>query len=200
MVYVAQFILMKTILYSTILLTLLTACSGAPEPIDLLNDASFSLLDQDSTVVNFPGDFKDKTVLMGFIYTNCPDVCPLITGNMKKVQVEMDDPSDVEFIILTFDPARDTPSVLNNYHRSFELNERFHMLTGDTTIVNTLLDRLKVRTQISFSSVTDEGKRIYFMNHSDKLITLNKRGEWVYEYGGSMTPSSYLIEDINKIR
>ena len=191
---------MKTILFLIPAFALLVACSGGPEPIDSLDDISFALLDQDSTIVTFPDDFEGKTVVMGFIYTNCPDVCPLITSNMKKVQVQMENPDDVEFIGLTFDPARDTPSILNRYHSSFELNDRFHMLTGDTSSVNQLLDRLKVRSQVSFSTTTDEGKELYFLNHSDKLIVLNAKGEWIYEYGGSMTPSNILIEDINKIR
>lgn len=189
---------MKYILFLAAALLRLN-CAG-PEPIDELNNFSVTLIDEDSTLVNFPGDFEGKVLVIGYVYTNCPDICPLITGNMKKIQVEMGNPTDVEFIGISFDPERDTPSVLKNYHKAFDMNNRFSFLTGDTTEVNKLLDRVKVRTQVSMSTTTADGREIYFLNHSDKLTVLDKKGRLMFEYGGSMAPPKIVIEDINTIR
>ena len=57
--------------------------------IDDMNDASFELVNQDSVRVTFPEDFRGQYVVMGFVYTNCPDICPLITQNLIKIQKDL---------------------------------------------------------------------------------------------------------------
>jgi len=169
--------------------------------IDDLNDASFELLNQDSIAVTFPDDFKGKYVVMGFVYTNCPDICPLITQNMIKIQEELGNPEDVQFLGFSFDPKRDTPSTLSKYKDVFNLNRNFDFLTGDSTVVSALMDSLRVRTQISFRTTTDAGEELYFLNHSDKIMVLDPKSRVIIEYGGSqpMVPN-LIIEDLLRIR
>jgi Uncharacterized protein SCO1/SenC/PrrC, involved in biogenesis of respiratory and photosynthetic systems len=71
---------------------------------------NYKLFNQDSAVVNFPGDFKNKNLLVGFIYTHCPDICPMITENMIKVNEKIKD-EDLLFVLISFDSKRDKPSV-----------------------------------------------------------------------------------------
>lgn len=176
-------------------------CQSGPEIIDDLSDASFELLNQDSTTVTFPDDFQGRFVVMGFLYTNCPDICPLITQNLVKIQRELGYPEDVQFLGITFDPERDTPSVLANYKEVFKLNDNFDFLTGDLATINTLMDSVRVRTEISMETVTDEGKELYFLSHSDKIIVLDKKSRVIIEYGGSMPQvPNLIIEDFQKIR
>jgi len=176
----------------------LFSCSQ-PKVIDDLSDESFTLLNADSIQVVFPDDFEGRKVMLGFVYTNCPDICPMITSNLKKVQAELNTPEDVEFVVLSFDPLRDTPSVLKRYKQSFGVDEHFTFLTGDTTEVNRALKRLKVRTQVSYRDTTGTGKELYFLNHSDKIMLIDEKSRIRYEYGGSMTKSAIFIEDLEKI-
>lgn len=178
----------------------ISACGPEIEVIDDFSDASFVLVDADSNRVIFPDDFEGKYVVMGFIYTNCPDICPLITQNLVKIQKELNYPDDVEFVAATFDPMRDTPSVLKKYSSPFKVDKNFSFLTGDSTTVHTFLDSAKVRTQVSMTTTTDDGRELYFLNHSDKIMVLDKQGRVVLEYGGSMTKTEFIIEDLNKIR
>ncbi len=191
---------MKIKLYGLLALLLFGACQRTVI-IDDLNDASFELLTQDSVAVTFPDDFKGKYVVMGFIYTNCPDICPLVTQNMIKIQEELGNPDDVQFLGFSFDPARDTPSILANYKDAFDLETNFDFLTGDTTVVSALMDSLRVRSQISFTTTTEAGEELYFLNHSDKIMVMDKDSRVIIEYGGSqpMVPT-LIIEDFQKIR
>lgn len=176
-------------------------CQSSPKIIDDLNDASFELLTQDSVSVTFPDDYKNRYVVLGFIYTNCPDICPLITQNLIKIQRKLGYPEDVQFLGVTFDPKRDTPSVLANYKSAFKLNDNFDFLTGDSTVVAAFMDSVKVRSQISLSTTTEDGKELYFMNHSDKIMVLDKKSRVIIEYGGSMPQvPNLIIEDFKKIR
>ncbi len=192
---------MKPLIYSTLILVLVAACNPGPEVIDDLGDKSFQLLNQDSVLVTFPDDFQDRYVVMGFVYTNCPDICPLITQNLIKIQKDLGYPDDVHFLGVTFDPERDTPSVLSRYKEVFKLDKNFDFLTGSPEVISELMDSVRVRTQVSMSTTTEDGRELYFLNHSDKIMVLDKKSRLIIEYGGSM-PSvpTLIVEDFQAIR
>jgi protein SCO1/2 len=192
---------MKKIQLVILTVILITACEQGPKPIDDLTDRSFELVNQNDEQVTFPDDYNGKYIVMGFIYTNCPDVCPLITQNLIKVQKELGYPEDVQFLGLTFDPKRDTPEKLSTYKDLFELDDNFNFLTADSSTVSELMDSVRVRSQVSFTQVRDDGKEVYFMNHSDKIMVVDPKGQVIFEYGGSMKQVPQLVvEDINKVR
>lgn len=191
---------MKKLIF-LLLPVLIISCNSGPDVIDDLSNTSFELLNQDSTAVTFPGDFEGEFVVMGFIYTNCPDICSLITQNLVRIQKDMNYPDDVHFIAATFDPERDTPSTLKKYGEAFGVDENFTFLTGDSTEVFALMDSVRVRSQISMTDTTDNGRELYFINHSDKIIVLDKQSRVVFEYGGSQPMIPSLVkEDLNRIR
>ena len=176
------------------------ACNSGPKIIDDLSDKSFEVLNQNGETVIFPDDYEGKYVVVGFIYTNCPDICPLVTQNLIKVQKEFNDPDDIQFLGITFDPKRDTPEVLKNYKELFNLDRNFDFITADSTTISELMDSVRVRSQVSFTQVREDDKEVYFMNHSDKIMVLDKKGRVIFEYGGSMTPVNYIVEDIQSVR
>tara|TARA_R110001599_G_scaffold280864_2_gene482372 strand:- start:73750 stop:74334 length:585 start_codon:yes stop_codon:yes gene_type:complete len=183
-----------------ILCTVFISCTNSPKIIDDLSDKSFEVLNQNGESVTFPDDYEGKYVVAGFIYTNCPDICPLVTQNLIKVQKEFNNPDDIQFLGITFDPKRDTPEVLKNYKGLFNLEDNFDFLTADSTTISELMDSVRVRSDVSFTQVRDDDKEVYFMNHSDKIMVLDKKGRVIFEYGGSMTPVNYIVEDIQSVR
>jgi protein SCO1 len=68
--------------------------------------------------------------LVFFGYTNCPDVCSLVMGDIATAvsRLDPDVASDVQMLFITTDPARDTPTVLRSYLDRF--NPDFEGLTG----------------------------------------------------------------------
>lgn len=74
---------------------------------------------------------EDKVVIINFIYTTCPDVCPMETAQMGQVSRILGDRvgDDVHFITITIDPETDTPQVLKEYRDRFRANWPFY--TGD---------------------------------------------------------------------
>jgi len=177
-----------------------SACINDYKVIDDMNDASFELVNQDSVRVVFPEDFRGQYVVMGFVYTNCPDICPLITQNLIKIQKDLGYPSNVQFLGVSFDPLRDTPEILHRYKEVFKVDENVNFLTGEPKMVQSFMDSVRVRTQESMRTTTDSGKEIYFLNHSDKIMVMNPKGEIIIEYGGSM-PSipSLIVQDLQSL-
>jgi len=166
-----------------------------------MEGASFTLLDQDSTLVTFPDDFEGEIVVAGFIYTNCPDICPAITANMSNVHRQLETPDDVRFVGITFDPVRDTPSVLADYMKQFKLDdERFTFLTGDTAAVDSLLNTMNIYAEVSYTKTTEDGRELYFMQHTNRISLLDREGRIRAEYSGSYSRPEQIVNDINSLR
>ena len=84
------------------------------------------------------GDLRGKVVAVTFIYTSCPDVCPMLTDKMARVQDELgpDFGSKIAFVSITVDPERDTPEVLKEYAEAFDANlAGWSFLTGEPAAV-----------------------------------------------------------------
>src|SRR5699024_8338215 len=122
-------------------------CSSQPETIKDLSSESYNLVNADSTSVTFPDDYRGKTTLITFIYTHCPDVCLIITANMKNIQSDLADTSNVRFVEITFDPKRDTPSLLASYKDLYRLDEQFSLQTGQPAEIDSLLSSLNIVAQ-----------------------------------------------------
>jgi len=75
---------------------------------------------------------RGRYVLVTFIYTRCPDVCPLITQNLNAA-LRMIGPStrrNVRILAVSVDPAGDTPSAVRAYVRRKHLFPQFRYLIG----------------------------------------------------------------------
>lgn len=188
--------------FSVILLASLVLCScDSPDIIHDLSDASFSLVDQDSSSVTFPDDFEDRITVVGFIYTHCPDVCPAITANLTNVDRKLEYNTDVHFVGVTFDPERDTPSVLERYMEQFKLDDdRFTFVTGDTATVNSMLKAMDIRASISYRKTAEDGQNLYFMNHTNRISLLDRQGRVRLEYSGSFARPEQIVKGINRLR
>lgn len=190
--------LVRKTVYFILLITFVASCGDSR--LDDYSDVSFELVNQNGEAVIFPDDFAGAPVVVGFIYTYCPDICSFITANVQKVFNELDDPGDAQFILITFDPERDTPEVLKHYAQAFEMDrEPFHFLTGDTETIDALMKRVSVRTSVSDERTTETGENIYFLSHSDKILLIDSDKRLVFDYGGSMTPPNFIAEDLSEL-
>lgn len=182
-----------------IFLLSIALASCGPETIIDLGNESFTLLDTDSTEVQFPNDYKGKTTVISFIYTHCPDVCPAITANMKNIQKELEDTTDIRFVELTFDPERDTPSALAKYKKLYDLNDQFSLLTGSSSEIDSLLNRLNIVAQKTQIDSLQQDSSDYFMNHSNTIYLMDKQGRIRTEYPANVVPPEHVSEDLQKI-
>jgi protein SCO1 len=92
--------------------------------------ADFALRDQRGDVVRFSSQ-QGKVVLVTFLYTNCPDVCPLIAENLNGALRELgSDRDSVRVLAVSVDPQGDTPKRVRSYARRHHLQPEFHYLIG----------------------------------------------------------------------
>ena len=94
----------------------------------------FTLADHRGQTVRL-SDFRGKAVVLTFIYTSCPDVCPIIAENLRVAYKLLPEPARdrVALVAVTLDPARDTREALQEFtavHRLTD-NPNWFALRGD---------------------------------------------------------------------
>ena len=102
-------------------------CEDVSEEICPSGEApDFSLVDQNGETVNLTF-YEDKIVVVSFVYTYCPDICPALTYQLRKLSEELGDDygESVEFITITVDPERDTPERLASFAANNNADWRF---------------------------------------------------------------------------
>ncbi|MBI2350236.1 MAG: SCO family protein, partial [Deltaproteobacteria bacterium] len=68
----------------------------------------FSLIERSGRPVTL-ADLKGKIWIVNFIYTNCPDTCPIQSAQIKVLQTEFSSENVWRLVSITVDPERDTP-------------------------------------------------------------------------------------------
>jgi len=97
--------------------------------------AQFSLVDQDGRHVSLDS-YRGKPVLLFFGYTRCPDVCPTTLNKLTKAMKDAGgDAEDIRVLLITLDPANDTPGTLRKYTGHF--GPAVVGLTGDSAALAT---------------------------------------------------------------
>ncbi|WP_446731617.1 SCO family protein [Pseudomonas sp. OTU5201] len=107
--------------------------------------ADVPLLDQDGRELRLKDDLVgDRIVVMGFVYTRCTTVCPVISAIMQKLQNQLGERAgtEVQLISLSIDPLRDTPERLHEYAGRFGAGDGWRWLTGSNEAVSETLKGL----------------------------------------------------------
>ena len=92
--------------------------------------ASFRLQNQFDLPVSL-SDHTGKVVLLTFLYTNCPDICPIVAVNLRDVhRVLGDDAGDVALVAVSVDPERDSVQAAYAYSEKWQMTHRWDFLVG----------------------------------------------------------------------
>jgi protein SCO1 len=90
--------------------------------------ADFTLTGGDGQPVNL-SDYKGKVTVLYFGYTFCPDVCPTTLADLAQAMKKLGQrANDVQVVMVTVDPERDTPQRMAEYVAYF--NPTFVGLSG----------------------------------------------------------------------
>lgn len=214
---------MKTRIYSFVLIAqrarvfvlicLFAAVFGGPLPVFALGESSgdtrlagnvwgknyfpnVELTTHEGQKVRFFDDLvKDKVVVINFIYTTCPDACPLETARLTEVKEILGDRvgKDVHFYSITIDPETDTPEVLADYAKRYQTGPGWLFLTADSDKVLTLRKKLglyideieKDPNDHNLSMIMGNQKTGRWMKRSpfeNPYILATEIGSWLHNY------------------
>ncbi len=122
---------------------LLAGCAAGPRQETLWDAPAFTLTDAASQPFG-SGQLAGRVWLADFIYTNCPDECPLyLSPKMAALQRAIlagNLAGKIDLVSITVDPQRDTPAVLADYGARYGADPRvWHFLTGPNATLQDLM-------------------------------------------------------------
>lgn len=155
------------------------AVKNAPPPPPPLPDLGrvplFHLTDQ--TGQGFPeASLQGRVWVANFIYTRCPEICPLFTEKMAKVSEALSDETNVHLVSFSVDPAYDTPERLAAYAKAHNAtSRRWTFVTGSSEDVQkTVVDGFKIA--LTREGKADAGPNFMSIVHGVHFMLVDQQG------------------------
>jgi protein SCO1/2 len=134
---------------------------------------------------------RKNTVVLAFLYTRCPDVCPLTAGQFRAAQRSLGaEASKVEFVAVSVDPDGDTPAAVREFSDLHDLRDRWHYLIGPRAQLES------VWSLYGIGSFASSGVRA--VEHNDAIYLIDGRGR-ERALLHSSDPTSWLLDDIRAL-
>lgn len=177
----------------------LFACGGATENAPILGSIpDFVLIDQNSKPFGTE-QLRGSVWVADFIFTSCPDMCPMLTSAMATIEREIAKDSevkDIHFVSISVDPDNDTPAVLAEYAEKYAAaGARWAFLTG------TRPEIWKLSTE-GFHLPVERADRTQGgpIFHSNRFVLTDRRGRIRGYYDGLDSDArDALIADLKRV-
>ena len=127
--------------------------------------------------------YRGKAVLVTFLYTHCPDVCPLITANLRVAQTLMGAAvsSKAQIIAVSVDPRGDTPKAVAAFLARHEMTGRMQYLIGSAPQLARVWKAWGVGSE-------QDVQQPQFVNHSGLIYGVTASGKRMTIYAANFTP------------
>ena len=154
--------------------------------------ADFTLTGSDGKAISL-NDFRGKVVALYFGYTFCPDVCPTTMAALSQAMQQLGPKADqVQVVMVTVDPERDSADKLNRYVTAFD--PRFIGLSGTPgEIAQAAKPFGVIYEKHAGSAATD-----YLVDHTATTTVIDQDGRirLIWPYG---TPPEELAADLGQL-
>ncbi len=125
-------------------------------------------------------DFQGRYVLLYFGYTTCPDFCPTTLAVLKQARERLGRRADdLQVLMITVDPRRDTPERLAEYMSFFD--PTFIGLSGTAAEIASVADAYGIFYE-AHEGTPESG---YLVDHTTTLVGVDPEGNLrlFYSYG-----------------
>jgi cytochrome oxidase Cu insertion factor (SCO1/SenC/PrrC family) len=150
---------------------------------------------------------RERITLLGFIYTTCvdPEGCPLAYQVFDRLRDEIQATpavaDKVQFVTLSFDPARDSPAAMKRYAGSLleeERGVRWYFLT--TRSVGDLLPLVEGFGQdVRYSVDRSTGRPVRQLSHVLKVFLIDRSGYVREIYTSTFLHPQTIMGDIKTL-
>ena len=148
----------------------LIACAGPKlvgTELNATDAPDFTLTDGVSGRAVTLSAHRGQVVALTFLYTTCPDVCPLTASRFRSAQNELgNDAGRVTFIAVSVDPDRDTPGAVQAFSAAHGLERNWFYLVGARAQLAPVWAAYGIGVQAGSNEVT----------HNDAVYLIDTRG------------------------
>jgi protein SCO1/2 len=128
--------------------------------------------------------YRGKAVLVTFLYTNCPDVCPLITAGLHAAQELMGakESARAQIIAVSVDPRGDTPKAVAAFLARHKMTGRMQYLIGSAKELAAVWKAWGVGSE-------RDAQQPQFVNHSGLVYGISASGKRTTIYAANFEPA-----------
>jgi protein SCO1/2 len=131
-----------------------------------LFDADWTWRDEQGQAVRFDR-WRGAPIFVSLVFTNCTSACPLTIERLRRVsETFRAEGRAATFVLVTLDPANDTPEQLQRFKLSRGLPADWHLLRGDDAQTRALADLLQVKVV--------ENAHIF---HDSRIVVFDRDGK-----------------------
>ena len=155
-----------------------TDLGGPPTP-------NFRLTDQFGKQVSLQ-QFKGKPVVLTFLYTHCPDICPLTAEHLHSMMLELGkEAQNVAVLAVSTDPKRDDVATAMQFSQQHQMTNYWHYLVGTQEQLSPIWANYSIFTQAQQQNI----------NHSMAIFLIDKQGhERVFLSSNDFTPTQLTAD------
>ncbi len=163
---------------------------GTVEPV--VAAPALDLRSQDGELVTLE-DLRGKVVMVSFLYSNCPDICPVILQKMRYAQTQLGARAkDTAIVVISVDPKGDTPKAVTSYLKRRGLTGHVTWLVSDAPTLAAAWKRWGV---LAAESADDPD----LIEHSGVVWLLDQEGRRVVYYPLSAIEPDDIVHDIGRL-
>jgi len=157
--------------------------------------ANFKLINQNGDTIT-QNNYKDKIYIADFFFTTCPSICPIMTGNMVKIQEQIINDDDVMLLSHSVTPVTDSVAQLKKYAlEKGVIDSKWNLVTGNKKHIYELARK-------SYLAVKEDGNGdAYDMIHTENFILVDKERRIRGFYDGTDTEEmEKLLSDLKLLK
>jgi protein SCO1 len=135
----------------------------------------FRLTDADGGGISL-ADLRGRVVVLTFLYTTCPDTCPLIASKLGQAHDRLGQRArEAAFVAISVDPERDTAARAGQYLDAQRLGGKLAFLTGDRPSLEGVWAGYGIGVrQVPIRAAS--GAEAYEVAHNDVLYLIDRQG------------------------
>ena len=114
---------------------------------------------------------QGKVVVLAFLYTHCPDVCPLTAEEFRQAQQKLtdDERERTVFVAVSVDPRQDTPEAVQTFAKDHGLTKNFLYLIGGSAQLQPVWSAYGIGVQADPTNP--------LVGHNDAMYLLDRKGQ-----------------------
>ncbi len=130
---------------------------------------------------------KNKISVVAMVFTHCESACPRIVADMQRIEKSFSEVAlkQINFVLISMDPARDTPERFREFAKDHQLNDNWTLLRSDESATMEIANVLNVRVK----KLSDGG-----FDHSNSIFVLNQHGVVAHQQNGLEQEPSETIK------
>lgn len=150
--------------------------------------ADFKLVNQNGDTIT-QENYQDKIYVADFFFTTCGTICPIMTGNMKKIQQATLLDNDIMLLSHSVMPNIDTVAQLKRYAKEKGvISSKWNLVTGSKKEIYDL-----ARKSYLVAKYDPKPEDIYNIIHTENFVLVDKENRPRGMYDGTKE------EDIEKL-